>query len=138
MSRCRFGRKNNSPAILYGNGFLPRTLVSTEISICFLMRYRNSEFRNRNSNFLTLQTLEFKKYFPTRIFEIKSGIRIPLTMGVPEIGTKNQNSQPSGITDRELNTLAARRLKELFSNCADVSVFLFWQEIGFGFTYLCT
>jgi hypothetical protein len=60
------------------------------------MRYRNSEFWNRNSDFLTLQTSEFKKYFPTGIFGIKNGIEIPLTMGVPEIGTKNWNSQPSG------------------------------------------
>ncbi len=65
------------------------------ISIFFLMRYWNSEFRNRNSNFLTLQTSEFKKYFPTGIFGIKNGIVIPLTMGVPEIGTQNWNSQPS-------------------------------------------
>ncbi len=64
------------------------------ISICFLMRYRNYKFQNRNSDFLTLQTSEFKKYFPTRIFGIKNGIRIPLAMGVPEIVTKNQNSQP--------------------------------------------
>ncbi len=56
------------------------------------MRYRNSKLWNRNSNFLTLQTLEFKKYFPTGIFGIKNGIWILLTMGVPEIGTKNWNS----------------------------------------------
>ncbi len=59
------------------------------------MRYRNSEFWNRNSDFLTLQTSEFKRYFLTGIFGIKNGIGIPLTMGVPEIGTKNWNSQPS-------------------------------------------
>ncbi len=51
-------------------------------------------FTNRNSNFLTLQTLEFLKN-PTGIFGIKNEIRIPFTMGVPEIGTKNWNSQPS-------------------------------------------
>jgi hypothetical protein len=50
---------------------------------------------NRNSDFLTLQTLEFQNKFPTGIFGNKNRIRIPLTMGVPEIGTKNQNSQPS-------------------------------------------
>ena len=50
---------------------------------------------NRNSNFPTLQTLEFQKKNPTGIFGIKHGIRIPLTVGVPEIGTKNWNSQPS-------------------------------------------
>jgi hypothetical protein len=58
------------------------------------MRYRNSKFWNSNSKILTLQTSEFKKYFPTGIFGIKNGIGIPLTMGVPEIGTKNWNSQP--------------------------------------------
>jgi hypothetical protein len=64
------------------------------ISICFLMRYQNSKFQNWNSNFLTLQTLEIKKYFPTRIFGIKNEIRILPTMGVSKIGTKNWNSQP--------------------------------------------
>jgi hypothetical protein len=29
-----------------------------------------------------------------RIFGIKNGSGIPLPMGVPEIGTKNRNSQP--------------------------------------------
>ncbi len=49
---------------------------------------------NRNSNFLTLQTLEFQKKKPTGIFGIEHGIGIPLMMGVPEIGPKNRNSQP--------------------------------------------
>jgi hypothetical protein len=49
-----------------------------------------SEFR-----FLDFSTTEFEKNFPTGIFGIKNGIRIPLPMGVPEIGTKNWNSQPS-------------------------------------------
>jgi hypothetical protein len=48
----------------------------------------------RNSNFLTLQTSEFQNKIPTGIFGIENGIGNPLTMGVPEIGTKNQNSQP--------------------------------------------
>ncbi len=30
VSRCRFGGKNNSPTILYGNGFLPWTFVFTK------------------------------------------------------------------------------------------------------------
>jgi hypothetical protein len=34
------------------------------------------------------------------------------------------------------NTLAACGLEEFFSSCAVVSVFGFWQEIGFGVTYL--
>jgi hypothetical protein len=48
---------------------------------------------NQNSDFLTLQTLEFQKKKTTGIVGIKNGIGIPLTMGVPEIGTKNRNSQ---------------------------------------------
>jgi hypothetical protein len=40
--------------------------------------------------------------------------------------------------DGETNTLAVRGLEELFSSCAVVSVFQFWQEIGFGVTYLRT
>jgi hypothetical protein len=67
------------------------------MSICFLMRYWNSEFQNRNSNFLTLQTSEFEKKIPIGIFGIENGIGIPLTMGVPEIGTKNWNSQPRSL-----------------------------------------
>ncbi len=37
-----------------------------------------------------------------------------------------------------VHTLAVRGLEELFSSCAVVSVFWFWQEIGFGVTYLRT
>jgi hypothetical protein len=40
-------------------------------------------------------TAEFEKKILTGIFGIKNGIGIPLPMGVPEIGTKNWNSQPS-------------------------------------------
>jgi hypothetical protein len=50
---------------------------------------------NWNSNFLTLQISEFQKKNPTGIFGIKNGIGILFMMGVPEIGTKNWNSQPS-------------------------------------------
>jgi hypothetical protein len=49
---------------------------------------------NRNSDFLTLQTSEYVKKNLTAIFGIEHGIGIPLTKGVPEIGTKNWNSQP--------------------------------------------
>jgi hypothetical protein len=42
---------------------------------------------------LEFSTAEFKKN-PTGISGIKNGIGIPLPMGVPEMGTKNQNSQP--------------------------------------------
>jgi hypothetical protein len=54
----------------------------------------NPNIANRSSNFLTLQTSEFQKEIPSGIFGIKNGIGILLTMGVPEIGTKNWNSQP--------------------------------------------
>jgi hypothetical protein len=62
---------------------------------------------NWNSDFLTLQTSEFQKKNPTRILGIENGIRIQLTMmGVPEIGTKNWNSQPSATITTTTNTLA--------------------------------
>jgi hypothetical protein len=47
--------------------------------------------------------LEFQKTIPTGIFGIENGIGIPLTMGVPEIGTKNQNSQPSLLTELHIS-----------------------------------
>jgi hypothetical protein len=40
------------------------------------------------------------------------------------------------ITDGETNTLAARGLEELFSVVLLCQFFGFWQEIGFGVTYL--
>jgi hypothetical protein len=52
---------------------------------------------NRNSVSLTLQTSEIQKKIPTGIFGIENKIRILLLMGVPEIETKNQNSQPSAL-----------------------------------------
>jgi hypothetical protein len=62
------------------------------------MRYRNSKFWNRNFDFLTLLTSEFKKYFPTGIYGIKNEIGIPLTMGVqksePKIGIPNLELGP--------------------------------------------
>ncbi len=40
------------------------------------------------------------------------------------------------MSDRETNTLAAHGQEELFSSCAVVSVFWFWQEIVFDVTYI--
>jgi hypothetical protein len=40
--------------------------------------------------------------------------------------------------DREMNTLAARGLEELFFQLCCCVSFWFWREIGFGFTYLRT
>jgi hypothetical protein len=48
--------------------------------------------------FLDFLTAEFEKNFLTGILGIVNWIGIPLPMGVPEIGTKNWNSQPSGTT----------------------------------------
>jgi hypothetical protein len=42
------------------------------------------------------------------------------------------------MTDGETNTLAARGLEELFFQLRYCVSFLFWREIGFGFTYLRT
>jgi hypothetical protein len=46
--------------------------------------------------------MEFNEKKTDRNLWNQNGIRIPLPMGVPEIGTKNQNSQPSLIT---INTI---------------------------------
>jgi hypothetical protein len=46
--------------------------------------------------FVDFSTAELKKN-PTGISRIKNGVRILLPMGVPEIGTKNWNSQPSQL-----------------------------------------
>jgi hypothetical protein len=42
------------------------------------------------------------------------------------------------MTDGEMNTLAACGLEELFFQLCCCVSFLFWWEIGFGFTYLRT
>ncbi len=45
--------------------------------------------------------------------------------------------QMDRMTDRGTNTLAVRGLEEpFFQLCCCVSVFWFWQEIGFGVTYI--
>jgi hypothetical protein len=41
------------------------------------------------------------------------------------------------MTDGETNTLAAHGLEELFFQLCCCVSYLFWPEIGFGFTYLC-
>ena len=44
-----------------------------------------------------------------------------------------------GQTDGETNTLASCGLEKLFLQLCCCVSFLFWREIGFGFTYyLCT
>ncbi len=78
---------------------------------------------NRSSDFLTLQTSELKKK-PTGIFGTKYGIGIPLTMGVPEIGTKNWNSQPSieGIRQLFTNFYLQRKFSIFLRNNRDCKV----------------
>ncbi len=74
--------------------------------------YRNSEFCKAEFQFSVSPDIGISKKNPTRIFGIENGIGIPLTIGVPEIGTKNQNSQPS------LQTCHQRALPALFpSQC---------------------
>ncbi len=63
---------------------------------------------NRNSDFLTLQKSEFQKQNPTGIFRIVNGIGILSPMGVPEIRTKNWNSQPSLETQLVLTSWACQ------------------------------
>ncbi len=64
----------------------------------YLFSYEVPEFRFLESEFQFSDSpdIGIQKKNPTGIFGIESGIGIPLTMGVPEIGTKNRNSQPRG------------------------------------------
>ncbi len=50
----------------------------------------------------------------------------------------SQPLQTDRMADRGMNTLAARGLEELFFQLCCCVSFWFWQEVGFGFTYLCT
>jgi hypothetical protein len=77
---------------------------------------------NRNSNFLTLQTLGFQKKNPTGIFRIKNKIGIPLTMGVAEIGTKNWNSQPRLAFSRRLPRTSSQRKGKRLSFLLHIAV----------------
>ncbi len=63
---------------------------------------RIPNFANRNFNFRTFHTSEFLKQNPTRISGIKNEIGILLPMGVPDIGTKNWNSQPRATSSSAL------------------------------------
>jgi hypothetical protein len=67
---------------------------------------RITNFANRNSDFLTFQKLEFQKKNLTGIFGIGNRIGIPLPIGVPEIGTKNWDSQPRGVTVFKMSSLS--------------------------------
>jgi hypothetical protein len=68
----------------------------------YLFSYEVPEFRILESEFQFSDSpdIGIQKYFPTVIFRIQNEIGIPLTMGVPEIGTKNWNSQPSNKPGR--------------------------------------
>jgi hypothetical protein len=71
-----------------------------------------SEFQILESEFqfLDFSIAEFDQNFLTRIFGIKNKIKIPLSVGVPEIGTKNQNSQPSvqGVCGNSMTSFCQR------------------------------
>ncbi len=98
VSRCNFSRKRCCEC------FLTLALVYTYEMRCIEFLYKkswNSKFRNRNSNLMAFQQQNSKKN-PTGIPRIWNKIRILLLMGVPEIGTKNWNSQPRSTVGSEL------------------------------------
>jgi hypothetical protein len=57
--------------------------------------YWNSIFCKLEFQFSDFPDIGISKKNPTGISRIKNGIRILLPIGVPEIGPKNWNSQPS-------------------------------------------
>jgi hypothetical protein len=93
--------------------------VSCEIRCIEFLRsfFWNSEFLNWNSDFSIFSTAEFQKINLTGIFGIKNGIRIPLQLGVPEIGTKNCNSQPSTFYERDRERGRLARLWGMAVDC---------------------
>jgi hypothetical protein len=56
--------------------------------------YWDSKYRKSELQFSYSPDIGISKKNPTGVFGIKNVIGIPLTMGVPEMGTKNRNSQP--------------------------------------------
>jgi hypothetical protein len=87
------------------------------IEFLHLFFFQNSKFWNRNTDFSIFNN-GIQKKNPTGIFGIKNGIRIPLLMGVPEIGTKNRNSQPSRVLVVVTDLIVARAMIFLWSRGA--------------------
>ncbi len=65
-----------------------------------------------------------EKINPTVIFGIKNGSGIPLSMGVPEIGTKNWNSQPSFVG----KPFKARELLSFWRETPQARQHLLWTD----------
>jgi hypothetical protein len=78
---------------LYGDGFFREPWYLRRNK--HLFSYEVPEFRILESEFQFSDSpdIGIQKKNPTGIFGIENGIGILLTMGVPEIGTKNWNSQ---------------------------------------------
>ncbi len=80
-------------------------LTGKDIAVIFWCKIRCTEFLRKTMFWIPnfgigipiwwLFNSGILKTIPTRISGIRNGIGILLTMGVPEIGTKNWNSQPS-------------------------------------------
>jgi hypothetical protein len=84
-----------------------------------------SEFQILESEFqfLNFSTAEFEKKNPTGIFGIKNGIRILLPMGVPEIGSENQNSQPSHKEEDKIYSLTTKEIAEAQGKNQEIGLF---------------
>ncbi len=93
--------------------------------------FRNSEFWNLNYNLSIFQQQNSKRKKPTRISRIKIGIGILLLMGVPEIGTKNWNSQPRSTSCpyyRRVPTMPWTRLMVSGDNRQHVLMSALWTQ----------
>jgi hypothetical protein len=75
------------------------------------MRYRNFKFLNQNSNFLTLQTLEFKKKIRSESLESKTELEFRLQWGSqksePKIGIPNLGSNQN-ITEGQICKIVSK------------------------------
>jgi hypothetical protein len=69
--------------------YVKLSVLNSYVNFFSELQISESEFR-----LLDFSTAEFINKNPTGIFGIKNGIGILLPIGVLEIGTENQNSQP--------------------------------------------
>ncbi len=98
---------------------------------------QSQQFLKNIESFLCKQTLVNNRSIPSTHAERKNTVhshKHSFTL-CPSLGPYSQMDR---ITDGGTNTLAARGLEELFFQLCCCVSFWFWQEIGFGFTYLCT
>jgi hypothetical protein len=81
-------------------------------------------------------TFMFSLFWRERIIYLEELIGYPAGTDRLPSPTRINLEEPGKVTQPNQDTLAVHGLKDFFSSCAIVSVFLLWQEIVFCVTYL--